>query len=197
MSEKDNILYQQNSGNNPDSGQQNLHDLIRECIAQNRTAQKNLYTQYAPLLYGIIKRYTYNSGQADEILNDSFYKILTGLPGFTFKGSFEGWMRRIAINTITDHFRKYTKNEPAYKAEIDNIDVHIKEDAIGKLGYKELLNLIYQLPDTQRAVFNLFVFEDFSHKEIATHLGINENNARWHLNDARRRLKEKITSMQL
>jgi RNA polymerase sigma-70 factor (ECF subfamily) len=71
----------------------------------------------------------------------------------------------------------------------------VEGDIIGKLGYKELLQLIYQLPDTQRTVFNLFVFEQLSHKEIAENLGINENNSRWHLNDARKRLKEKISSM--
>lgn len=146
------------------------------------------------MIYGVIKRYTYNRGEADEILNDSFYKIFTALQSYSFKGSIEGWMRRIAINTITDNFRKYIKNEPSYKVEIENTDVYVDEDAISKLGYKELLQLIYQLPETQRAVFNLYVFEQLSHKEIGTHLNINENNSRWHLNDARRRLKEKITS---
>ena len=158
-------------------------------------AQKKLYDQYAPFIYGIIKRYVYNGGQADEILNDSFYKILTGLHGYAFKGSFEGWMRRIVNNTITDNFRKNIKKEPAYKVDIETTDVHVDGEVAGRMGYKELLKLIHQLPDTQRAVFNLFVFEQYSHKEIADHLGINENNSRWHLNDARKRLKEKITSM--
>ena len=195
MSEKDNILPQKASENSSASGQEPPHDLIRDCIAQNRMAQKKLYEQYAPLLYGVIKRYVYNGAQADEILNDAFFKILTGLEGYSFKGSFQGWMRRIVINTITDNFRKYIKKEPAYKVEIETTDVHVEGDVIGKLHYKELLGLIHQLPDTQRAVFNLFVFEQLSHKEISDHLGINENNSRWHLNDARRRLKEKINSM--
>lgn len=194
MSEKDNIQHQQAFEGNI-SRQQPLQDLIRNCITQNRASQKKLYDLYAPLLYGVIKRYVYNGAQADEILNDAFYKILTGLPGYSFKGSFEGWMRRITVNTITDNFRKYIKKEPAYKVEIDHADIHVEGDAIGKLGYKELLKLIHQLPETQRAVFNLFVFEQLSHKEIAGLLGLNENNSRWHLNDARRRLKEKITSM--
>lgn len=157
-------------------------------------AQKKLYEQYAPLLFGIIKRYVYNRGQADEILNDAFYKIFTNLERYAFKGSFEGWMRRIAVNAVTDNFRKYLKKEPAYKADIETTDVHVDGDVLGKLGYKELLQLIHQLPDTQRAVFNLFVFEQFSHKEIAEHLDISESNSRWHLNDARKRLKEKITA---
>jgi RNA polymerase sigma factor (sigma-70 family) len=180
------------STGNP-SGHGELHELIEQCIACNRMAQKKLYDQYAPLLYGIIKRYTYNGGQADEILNDGFYKIFTGLHLYTFKGSFEGWMRRIVINTITDHFRKYIKNEPV-KTDIEPMDIRVDDDAVSKLRYKELLALVHELPDTQRAVFNLFVFEQLSHKEIAEQLGLNENNCRWHLNDARRRLKEKIQS---
>jgi RNA polymerase sigma-70 factor (ECF subfamily) len=193
LSEKDNILHPQASATHDPSGA--LQDLIRDCIAQQRIAQKKLYDQYAPFLYGVIKRYVYNGGQADEILNDAFFKILTGLHGYSFKGSFEGWMRRIVINTITDNFRKYIKKEPAYKVEIESTDIHVEGDVMGRLGYKELLQLVHQLPDTQRAVFNLFVFEQFSHKEIADHLGINENNSRWHLNDARKRLKEKINTM--
>lgn len=194
MSEKDNILHQQTSETSRASGKEPPYDLIRDCIAQNRMAQKKLYEQYAPLLFGIIKRYVYNRGQADEILNDAFYKIFTNLERYAFKGSFEGWMRRIAVNAVTDNFRKYLKKEPAYKADIETTDVHVDGDVLGKLGYKELLQLIHQLPDTQRAVFNLFVFEQFSHKEIAEHLDISESNSRWHLNDARKRLKEKITA---
>lgn len=195
MSEKDNILHPQASPSAPPSGKEPPYDLIRQCIARNRSAQKKLYDEYSPLLYGVIKRYTYQNAQADEILNDAFYKILTNLESYSLKGSFEGWMRRIVINTITDNFRKYIRKEPAYKVEIETTDVHVEGDVIGRLGYKELLGLIHQLPDTQRTVFNLFVFEQLSHKEISDHLGINENNSRWHLNDARRRLKEKITSM--
>lgn len=195
MSERDNILHSQASVSNPTSGKEPPIDLIRDCIAQNRTAQKKLYDQYAPLLYGIIKRYVYNGSQADEILNDAFFKILTGLQGYSFKGSFEGWMRRIVINTVTDNFRKYVKKEPAHKVEIETTDIQVEGDIVGRLGYKELLGLIHQLPDTQRTVFNLFVFEQLSHKEISEVLGINENNSRWHLNDARRRLKEKINTM--
>lgn len=195
MSEKDNILRHQASEGSQISGSQPPHDLIKDCIAHNRQAQKRLYDQYVSFIYGIIRRYVFNQSSADEILNDAFYKIFTGLHSYNFSGSFEGWMRRIVVNTVTDHYRKYVKNEPAYKQEIETTDVYVDNDIVGKLGYKELLGLIHQLPDTQRAVFNLFVFEQYSHKEIAEHLGINENNSRWQLNDARRRLKEKITTM--
>jgi len=184
------------AGQNLKPVSENLQKLIRLCIANNRTAQKELYHQYAPFLYGVIKRYTYHKVEADEILNDSFYKIFTSLRSFSFKGSFEGWMRRITLNCITDNFRKYIKKEPSHKIDMEQVqDVYINEEVISDMGYKALLKMIYELPETQRTVFNLFVFDQYSHKEIGIQLNITENNSRWHLNDARKRLKEKINEM--
>lgn len=195
MPDADNIYQNDASAASTLSTHEPLYELIKDCIANNRRAQKQLYDAYAPLIYGIIKRYTYNRVEADEIVNDSFYKIFTSLHSFAFKGSFEGWMRRITINCITDNFRKHIKKEPAHKVEIEQADYSMAEDVMGKMGYKELLGKIHELPDTQRTVFNLYVFEQLSHKEIGDHLSITENNSRWYLNDARKRLKEKINSM--
>ena len=169
-----------------------LSMLIRDCLNESRSAQKKLYDLYAPAAYGIIKRYLYNNDNlAQEILNDSFYKILTKLDQYTFQGAFEGWIRRIVINTITDHLRKNIKEEQPHK-EVQPDDAYVHSDSLEKISHKELLNIIQTIPDTQRTVFNLFVFENYSHKEIGSILGINENNSRWHLNDARKRLKEKV-----
>lgn len=169
--------------------------LIRECIAQNRNAQKALYNQYAPVAYAIIKRYTRQSEMADEILNDAFFKVFTKVESYSGMGSFEGWIKRIVVNTITDHLRKHIKNQQVYHASEMPEEVYINEDIVGKLSYKELLVVVHELPDTQRAVFNLYVFEELKHKEIAETLGISEVNSRWHLNDARKRLKEKLNSI--
>lgn len=169
--------------------------LIQQCIAQNRNAQKALYNQYAPVAYAIIKRYTKHSELADEMLNDAFFKIFTKMSSYNGSGSFEGWMKRVVVNTVTDHLRKYIKDQQVYHAAEMPDDVYMKEDIVGKLSYKELLNVVQELPDTQRAVFNLYVFEELKHKEISETLGISEVNSRWHLNDARKRLKEKINSM--
>ena len=148
------------------------------------------------MLYGIIRRYSYDGSRADEILNEAFFKIFTSLEKFSFKGAFEGWMRRIVIHAVTDHFRKYVKKDQQHLVDVEEPIVFVNSDAVGDLSYKELLNMVHGLPDTQRAVFNLYVFESLSHKEIADCLGLTEGNSRWHLNDARRRLKEKIKSVQ-
>ena len=169
--------------------------LIQDCIAQNRNAQKALYNQYAPIAYAIIKRYTKHDVIADEMLNDAFYKIFTKISSYSGSGSFEGWIKKVVVNTVTDHLRKYIKDQQVYHAGELPEDVYMNDDIVGKLTYKELLAVVHELPDTQRMVFNLFVFEELKHKEISEELGISEVNSRWHLNDARRRLKEKINSI--
>jgi RNA polymerase sigma factor (sigma-70 family) len=175
------------------TGLDDLAILIRECIAQSRSAQKRLYDIYAPAAYGTIKRYLNNDENvAPEILNDAFYKVLTKLDQYTFTGSFEGWIRRIVVNTITDHLRKNLK-PVAQNKELDAGDAYVHAESVDKLSHKELLGVIQTLPDVQRTVFNLYVFENYQHKEIAQLLSIKENNSRWYLNDARKRLKEKIT----
>lgn len=169
--------------------------LIRECIARNRAAQKFLYNKYAPMAYAMIRRYTEQTEIADEILNDSFYKIFTKMDSFSARGSFEGWMKRVIANTVTDHMRKYIKDRDIYHAAEMPEDIYMSDDIVGKLSYKELLAIVQELPDTQRTVFNLFVFEDYKHKDIAVELSITEVNSRWYLNDARKRLKEKVNSI--
>ncbi len=169
--------------------------LVRDCIAGDRNAQKYLYNQYAPKAYAIIRRYTRQAEIADEILNDAFYKVFTKISSYSGSGSFEGWIRRVVVNTVTDHMRKYIRDQQIYHAAEMPEDVYMNDDAAGKMAYKELLAIVHELPDTQRMVFNLYVFEELKHKEIAEALGITEVNSRWHLNDARRRLKEKINSI--
>lgn len=192
MSASINISKQLSISDRDISGHSELSILIRDCIAESRSAQKKLYDIYAPAAYGVIKRYLYHDdAAAEEILNDSFYKVLTRLDQYNFEGAFEGWIRRIVVNSVTDHLRKNIKGGQLLK-EIQPEDAYINSESVEKIAHKELLQLIQGLPDAQRAVFNLFVFENYSHREIALLLNINENNCRWHLNDARRRLKEKI-----
>lgn len=176
-------------------GAEELPQLIADCIAQNRSSQKKLYEKYAPVVYGIIRRYIFSQSTAQEILNDTFYKVFTRLSQYSFTGSFEGWMRRIAVNTITDYLRKNMKHEQVVHLDNVSIEAWVPTDIIGKINYKDLLQTIHTLPDTQKTVFNLFVFEDMSHKEIGELLGFTENNCRWYLNDARKRLKEKIKAL--
>ncbi|MBX2904397.1 MAG: RNA polymerase sigma factor [Taibaiella sp.] len=169
----------------------NLYVLLRECAAGSRVAQKKLYDLHAPKAWGIIRRYIYDDEHlAEEVLNDSFYKVLTRLDQYSFQGAFEGWIRRIVINTITDHLRKKLAEAP--RREVQPADAFSADEPVSMIAHKQLLELIQTLPDGQRTVFNLHVIENYAHKEIGELLGISETNSRWYLNDARRRLKEKI-----
>lgn len=189
----DNTTRLPGQGNEP--AWDDVSALVRGCIAGDRSAQKALYNRYAPTAYAIIRRYTQHEALADEMLNDAFFKVFTKISSYSGTGSFEGWMKKVVANTVTDHLRKYIRDQQVYHAAEMPEEVYMSEDIVGKLSYKELLNIIHELPDTQRMVFNLHVFEELKHKEIAEALGISEVNSRWHLNDARKRLKEKINSI--
>lgn len=185
-----NYLLANNSSSNSQKSEFEL--LISDCIAQKRSAQRKLYDIYAPAAYGVVKRYMYDNEQAaQEILNDAFFKIFTKLDQYTFQGAFEGWIRKIVVNTVADYLRKNLKKEQ-HKQELKNDEYVDESTPIDNVSHKELLKIVQTLPEVQLAVFNLYVFEQFSHKEIATALSLSENNSRWYLNDARKRLKEKL-----
>lgn len=184
------IIMQANKADKPDATP--LMQLLQQCMVGKAQAQRALFEQYGPLVKGVIMRYIYDTELAKDLLNDIFCKVFEKLHLYAPTGPFEGWLRRIAINTIIDHKRKTQKFATTYNTDFADKDISIPEDAGAGLGYKELLAIIQTIPDTQRIVFNLFVFENLTHREIATLLSLTEMNSRWYLNDARRRLKEKI-----
>ncbi|MBL7692174.1 MAG: sigma-70 family RNA polymerase sigma factor [Flavipsychrobacter sp.] len=188
------------SGHFPTSEQSlSAHDelkiLIKDCIALKRASQKKLYDIYSPAAYGIIRKYIHNNEfAAKEILNEAFFKVFRDLHQYSFQGAFEGWIRRIVVHTVSDYIRKNVK-EDRMTREVTPDDAFVNSEPVEKLSHKELLKIIETLPETQRNIFNLFVFENYSHKDIAKIMNMQQNNCRWHLNDARRRLKEKINAL--
>lgn len=172
-----------------------LRVLIKECIASSRVSQKKLYDIYSPAAYGIVRKYIHNNEQiAMELLNEAFFKVFRDLHQYSFQGAFEGWIRKIVVHTVSDYLRKNMKVERMTR-EVQPEDAYVNSEPVSNMSHKELLALIETLPDAQRNIFNLFVFENYSHKEIAKMLDMKQNNCRWHLNDARRRLKEKINAL--
>jgi len=169
-----------------------LQGLILACSRSDRVAQRKLYDAYASFIYGIIRRFTSDDTIAQDIQSEAFFRIFKRLDQYRFEGAFEGWMRRIAVHAVADYFRKHRPDNISISEATEDIAVYHDTNGPAQLGYKELLNIIHKLPTMHRAVFNLFVFEQYAHKEIAALMGISEANSRWHLNDARRRLKEQI-----
>lgn len=183
-------------GDIPVNFDDDLLRLIKGCIAKDRKAQRQLYDKYNRMVYGTIRKYENGMEAAEEILNDVFILVFTKLEQFSFIGSFEGWIRRITVNCITDHYRKNAKHKNVVSKEIEELNPYVESNVYGKLHYKHLLEIIHTLPETQRMVFNLFVFEELTHMEIAKTMNISEGYSKWYLNDARKRIKEKMNSMQ-
>lgn len=178
--------------------QSELLEWVNACRKGNPRAQRKLFKHFYSTVMAICMRYAGNSDEADDMLNDGFLKVFSNLDKYEDTGSFEGWMKRVVRNAALDYRRKYDKKVDL--VDIDEVsdsqmaDYHVN-DAISRMSSQEMVNLIQQLPPVTRVVFNLFVFEGFSHAEIAQQLNISENTSAWHVNNARTRLKNAIKSI--
>jgi RNA polymerase sigma factor (sigma-70 family) len=169
--------------------------LIQGCKEGKRVAQEKVYKMYYPKMMAMVKRYTnvYQYHLAEEILNNGFLKVFQKIDSFKFEGSFEGWVRRVIYHSIFDYVRQNMKyNEKVVFVEKDE---SVNHDLASNMQYEELLRLVQDLPDTTRAVFNMFVMEAMSHKEIAEALKISEGTSKWHLFEARRVLKQRVEKL--
>ncbi len=172
-------------------------ELIRGCIREEATCQREVYNRYAGRMLGVCNRYARNSADAEDILQDAFIKVFDKIHQFKFEGSFEGWIRKIVVNTALKKYslRRYEKELVGY--EINDRDETILEpSAYSQLSEKDLLDLINSLPDGYRLVFNLYVLEGFQHEEIATMLNIQPGTSRSQLVKARAMLQKQIMQLQ-
>jgi RNA polymerase sigma-70 factor (ECF subfamily) len=131
------------------------------------------------------------------LFQDGFIKIFEHLGDYKFNGSLEGWMRRIMVNNAIDHIRRAKNKETV---SLDSVAEYSDKkydynEAISKIASEELMALLQYVPNMSRAVFNLFVFEDYSHAEIAKTLNIKEGTSMWHLNNARNILKTEVQKL--
>ena len=167
-----------------------LDELIIQCKKQDAKAQGELYKRYSGILFSICLRYSPNYSEAEDSLQDSFLTIFKKVDQFKGKGSFEGWIKRITVNTVLQKYRKKRVFDIAREDQIaDEIDVEVEDDGI-PLDF--LLKIIQELPDRYRLVFTLYVMDDYAHKEIAEMLGISDGTSKSNLARARMILKTKI-----
>ena len=156
-------------------------------------AQAAIYQLFSAKLFALSLKYSCNKLDAEDVLQDSFITIFEKIHQYKNKGSFEGWLKRIVINTA---LQKYRKKSPlqlvANEEEIENKEEVVLDVDDNNLGLDFLLQLIQQLPDRYRLVFNLYVLDNFSHKEIANMLHISEGTSKSNLSRARLILKQKI-----
>lgn len=173
-----------------------LTELICDCIHGNRKAQKKLYDALAPRFYPVCIRYIGNREAAQDALQDGFISLFSRLDSYKGEGSFDGWARRIFINTCLMQLRK----KDALKMSDDislarEIATHSTKQ-IDDLSFKELMEIVVSLPPGFRAVFNLYAIEGLSHKEIAKMLGITESTSRTQLSRARIWLQSRIKDLE-
>ena len=167
-----------------------LDRLIKNCINQDAQAQSQLYKQYASKLFSLCLKYSKNYAEAEDNLHDAFITIFSKIGQYNNKGSFEGWLKRIAINTSLQCYRE---NVGVYdivnEGNIEDVSVDIDNDDVS-IDY--LLKIIQELPDRYRLVFNLYVLDGYSHVEISELINISTGTSKSNLARARLILKDKI-----
>ncbi len=170
--------------------------LIKACINEDAASQKEVFDRYSGRMLGVCHRYARNPADAEDILQDAFIKVFDKIHQFKFEGSFEGWIRRIVVNTALKKYslRRYEKEISGYEVK-DKDETFLEPSAYAHLTQKDLMVLINNLPDGYRIVFNLYVIEGYQHDEIAEILGIQPGTSRSQLVKARIMLQKQI--MQL
>ena len=167
--------------------------IIDGCCRNDRKAQKTLFDRYGAVLLGVCIRYSNRRDEAEDILQDGFVKIYSNITDYAGTGSFINWMKKIMINTSITHYHRNLKH--AWHKDIDQV----QETDIEGSGYdeadftkEELLNIIHDLPDGYRMVFNLYAVEGFKHKEIASMLDIDVNTSKSQYSRARGLIRRKL-----
>lgn len=169
-------------------------ELIKKCVRGNRAAQEALYRIHSPVLYGICLKYSRNKTEAEDNLHDSFMTIYEKIHQYKHKGSFEGWLKRIAVNTV---LQKYRKREPVkLLSEVPDQSEDLMGSEEPDISLGLLLKYIQELPKKYRLTFNMYVLDGYSHKEISEALGTSEGTSKSNLSRARMILQEKISKKQ-
>jgi RNA polymerase sigma-70 factor (ECF subfamily) len=169
--------------------------LIEKCKAGDQRAQRELFDKYAPKMLGVCLRYAKNKEQAEDVLQEGFIKVFTKLEYYSSKGSLEGWIRRIMVNTSLDQIRKNLKFQG--DQSVDDVGFKLEQNTFNSdhLFEEDLLKLINNMPPGYKVVFNMFAIEGYSHKEIAEELGVSENTSKSQYSRARAYLKTKLEEL--
>ena len=168
-----------------------LSDIIKGCLEGYSKAQELLYEQFAGKMFAVCLRYCGDYEEAKDVLQDGFIRVYSNLQQFHKKGSFEGWIRRIMINTALEKYRdKYYLNRVDNQEE--RIEIKVEDDVFEDLSAQDLMRMIQELSPKYRMVFNLYAIEGYSHKEISALLKISVGTSKSNLSRARAILQEKL-----
>ena len=167
--------------------------LIAGCIKGNQIAQKTLFDSFSPKFFALCLRYMKSTDDAEDVLQEGMVKIFTKLPEYKGKGSFEGWMRRIVVNTCLDQIRKNQKLKFDVSIDKEEYKLSMNAHILENMSANELIEEIKKMPPGYRVVFNMFAIEGYSHQEIAEKLGVKESTSKSQYLRARAYLKERIS----
>lgn len=165
-----------------------LEQIINDCKKNDSKAQEQLYRQYAPKLFSVCLKYSRNQVEAQDNLQDGFILVFEKIEKFNYKGSFDGWIKRLFINHILQQYRTKTFLSAIEDDIADEVEIEFDDS----VSVEFLMQIVQDLPDRYRLVFNLFVFENYSHQEIADALKITVGTSKSNLSRAKIILKEKI-----
>jgi RNA polymerase sigma factor (sigma-70 family) len=172
---------------------QEFKDIIDGCIRGERVAQDKLYKKFSSLLFGICLRYAGNRMEAQDVLQEVFVKVYNNIGSYNHEGSFEGWLRRIAVNTSITNYRKNLKH--AFQKDVDDLMKTAEEPSTFEdleFTAEEMMQCIERLPVGYKTIFNLYVIEGFMHKEISEMLGIDVNTSKSQLSRAKSYLQREL-----
>lgn len=177
-------------------------EIINGCRENNRFFQELVYRKYYSDFLKTAVRYAKSREEAEQLVHDAFIRILTHIDQYRHTGSFEGWMKRIVVNICLDYLKSksWKTQEKIFMMSslpgVENLFPDTGENVLDHVSFKELLLMIHDLPLISRTVFNLYVFDGFSHKEISERLNISEGTSSWHVHHARTMLRKKINAME-
>jgi RNA polymerase sigma-70 factor (ECF subfamily) len=153
--------------------------------------QHELYNRFASKMYAVCLRYAGNAEEAEDILQEGFIKVFNKIGSFRSEGSFEGWIRRIFVNTAIEHFRKKIYLQPITDYEEDTVEGKYLS-VLDSLAEKDIIQLVQQLSPGYRTVFNMYVVEGYTHKQIAEALNISEGTSKSQLSRAKLILQDMV-----
>lgn len=162
-------------------------ELIDGCIGNDRYSQELLYRRYFASMMAMCMKYTHDQNKSIEIVNNGFLKVFKKIDTYSFKGSLEGWIRRIVYHSLSDYFREETKYVKLMVFE--ERDMEVAEKATEQIYLEDILSMVNQLPPATQAVFRLYAIEGYTHLEIAEEMNISVGTSKWHLSNAREKLK--------
>ena len=157
------------------------------CLRNDRQIQEQLYRTYFGSMIAMCMRHTSDREEAMTIVNNGFLRVFKKIDKYSFQGSFEGWIRRIVYHSVSDYFRN-TSNTLRF-LEIDDRDKPMNSNALDNLYLEDLMYMVDDLPPATKEVFRLYAIEGYTHVEIAKLLEISEGTSKWHLSEARKKLK--------